>query len=370
MKRTPLYTDHVAAKATLVDFAGWEMPVTYGSTADEVAAVRTHAGAFDASHMGEFRVTGPGARKFLQHVATNDVERLTPGRQQYSLLLNEDGGIVDDIIIRCLADDDYLLIVNAGCLEGDFIWVGGHAGGFELTLTDESPQTALIAIQGPDARDIVVKLAEAPALMDIPRFGFAPASIAGAEVVVSRTGYTGEDGFELFCASDDASKVWNAAIAAGVVPAGLGARDVLRLEAAYPLYGHELDGEHDPFESGVGWVVAMDKGPFVGRDAVETRLAAPEREKLVGLRVVQRAIPRQGCDVFAANDTPAGKVLSGTLSPTLKYGIAIARVPEALSEPGTELTIDIRGRTVTSEVVPLPFYKKSVKRTKRPVSPA
>lgn len=369
MKRTPLYTDHVAAKATLVDFAGWEMPVTYGSTADEVAAVRTRAGAFDASHMGEFRVSGPGARSFLQHIATNDVERLTPGKQQYSLLLNDRGGIVDDIIIRCLADDDYLLVVNAGCLDADFAWIERQAAGRELTLSDESPGTALIAIQGPDAREVVVKLADAPALMDIPRFGFAAAVIAGAEVVVSRTGYTGEDGFELFCDPDDASRVWNAAAAAGVVPAGLGARDVLRLEAAYPLYGHELDMDHDPFESGVGWVVAMDKGIFVGRDALAARLAAGDRRKLVGLRVTQRAIPRQDCAVFSPDGAPAGTVTSGTLSPTLKAGIALARVSGTLAEPGTELVIDIRGRAVTSEVVPLPFYKKAVKRTKRPLGP-
>lgn len=365
MKRTPLYANHVAAKATLVDFAGWEMPVVYGSTVGEVEAVRTHAGAFDASHMGEFRVSGPRAAEFLQRVTTNDVTRLAPGRQQYSLLLTESGGVVDDIIIRCHSETEFLVVVNAGCLADDWSWLSAHAGGFEFTLTDESPGTALIAVQGPAARKIVAGLAGNENLLGMLRFGFEPAAIAGHEVVVSRTGYTGEDGFELFCDSEVAPDIWSAVVNAGVIPAGLGARDVLRLEAAYPLYGHELDREHDPFESGVGWVVAMEKGDFVGRSAVAERLEKPGREKLVGLRVTQRAIPRQDCGVFAPDNSPVGVVTSGTLSPTLKHGIALARVAEAQSEVGQELIIDIRGRTVTAEVVPLPFYQRSIKRTKK-----
>jgi aminomethyltransferase len=364
MKRTPLYSDHVAAKATLVDFAGWEMPVTYGSTVDEVTAVRTRAGAFDASHMGEFRITGPQAREFVQYLTTNDATRLTPGRQQYSLMLNVQAGIIDDVIVRCYSDTDFLAVVNAGCLDKDWAWVEEQARGYDVVLVDESPVTALVAVQGPAARKIVVDLAGDASLLDIPRFGFATATIAGAETVVSRTGYTGEDGFELFTASEDAHAVWEAVVAAGVVPAGLGARDVLRLEAAYSLYGHELDLEHDPFESGVGWIVAMDKGPFIGRDALAERLQSPNRQKIAGLRVTGRGIPRQDCPVLLPDQTPAGIVTSGTMSPTLKYGIALARVPESAATIGQEIVIDIRGRAIAAEVVPLPFYQRSIKRTK------
>jgi aminomethyltransferase len=360
MQRTPLHPEHVAAGATLVDFAGWEMPVAYGSTVAEVDAVRNRAGAFDASHMGEFRITGPEAARFLQYAATNDIERVVLGREQYSLLLNEEGGVIDDVIIRRHGENEFLVVVNAGCLEKDRAWLLQLIEPFDAHLVDESPATALIAVQGPDARSIVSGLAGSASVEEIPRFGFASACVAGADCVVSRTGYTGEDGFELFCAAADAAALWRAVTAAGAAPAGLGARDVLRLEAAYPLYGHELDEEHVPAESGVSWVVAMDK-PFVGREAL---LLREPSEALVGLRMVERAIPRQGCPVLDSSGSGAGIVTSGTFSPTLAAGIALARVQTRAAAAGTVVAVDIRGRQAPAQVVKVPFYVRSIRRTK------
>ena len=355
----------------MVPFAGWDMPVSYAGTVGEVAAVRSGAGLFDVSHMGEATVVGQGAFEFVQSVTSNDVSRLVPGMAQYSLLLNETGGIIDDIIVYCRAADDYMIVLNAGCKDKDWAWLQAQAEGRpNVTLKDISDETALIAVQGPQAVAIVESLVAHGHVEDTERFHFSEAALShepGANrgsrmtkqvpCLLSRTGYTGEDGFEVFCGWDDAEFVWKALAGAGAVPAGLGARDVLRLEAAYPLYGHELDAETGPFESGVGWAVKRKKGRFVGSDALPT--GKPSR-RLVGLRMDERAIPREHYGVYDTEGQDIGLTTSGTWSPTVKAGIAMARVSAPFAEIGTRVTVDIRGRRAPATIVSLPFYRNGV----------
>lgn len=358
MKRTSLYETHLAAGATMVPFAGWDMPVSYAGTVGEVAAVRSGVGVFDVSHMGEASVTGGGAFDFLQSVTTNDVSRLGPGQAQYSLLLNGQGGIIDDIIVYCGGVNDYFVVLNAGCKDKDWAWLQEQAGNVSgVTLKDLSDETALIAVQGSQAVELVARLADDERLVGLKRFHYVSGQIAQVPLLLSRTGYTGEDGFEIFCPWDDAPRVWQALAEWGAVPAGLGARDVLRLEAAYPLYGHELDAETSPFESGVGWAVKRIKGPFIGSDALPT--GKPSR-RLVGLRMDERAIPREHYTVCDAEGQDIGLTTSGTWSPTIKAGIAMARVSAAFAEVGTRVAVDIRGRRAPATVVSLPFYRNGV----------
>ena len=358
MKRTSLYETHLAAGATMVPFAGWEMPVSYAGTVGEVAAVRYSAGLFDVSHMGEAAVTGEGAFKFVQSVTSNDVSKLAPGQAQYSLLLNEQGGIIDDIIVYCGGVNDYFIVLNAGCKDKDWEWLQEQAEKIPgVTLKDLSDETALIAVQGPQAVELVSRAAGDERLSGLKRFGYVSGQIVQTPLLLSRTGYTGEDGFEIFCPWDEASQVWEKLTEWGAVPAGLGARDVLRLEAAYPLYGHELDAETNPFESGVGWAVKRNKGRFVGSDGLP--VGKPGR-RLVGLRMDERAIPREHYTVYSAEGQEVGLTTSGTWSPTVKAGIAMARLSSAFSEPGTRVSVDIRGRRAPATVVSLPFYRNGV----------
>lgn len=371
MKQTSLYETHKAASATLVPFAGWEMPVSYAGTVSEVAATRTSAGIFDVSHMGEVMVEGEGAFDFVQSITTNNVSKLAPGQAQYSLLLNEQGGIIDDIIVYCMGENDYMIVLNAGCKDKDWDWLQSQAlGRPNLVLTDISDQTALIAVQGPSAVEIVDSLAGYGHAGETNRFhlmktdlGPRPwwhmgsALVKAPPVTLSRTGYTGEDGFEIFCHWDDAPFIWNALVNAGAVPAGLGARDVLRLEAAYPLYGHELDAENFPSASGTGWAVKMKKGEFIGREALQAKL---NTEQLVGIQMEGRAIPREHYAVTDAEGRRVGETTSGTWSPTIKAGIAMARLSSTAATPGTEVFVDIRGRQAPAKVVTLPFYRNGV----------
>lgn len=368
MKLTSLHATHRAAGATLVPFAGWEMPVSYTGTVGEVAAVRSSAGIFDVSHMGEVTVTGAGAFDFVQYVTTNHVAKLVPGKAQYSLLLNDEGGIVDDVIVYCQGQNDYLIVLNAGCKDRDWAWLQAQAEGRPgVTLTDISDQTALIAVQGPEAVSLVAEVMNAPGrnrgyetdhkLEALPRFGFAGVHAYGTPLIVSRTGYTGEDGFEIFCGWEEAPMLWKLLTDSGASPAGLGARDVLRLEAAYPLYGHELDTHTSPFESGGGWAVKLNKGDFVGRAAVSGSAAT---RQLVGLRMEERAIPREHFPVSDAGGRVVGETTSGTWSPTIKAGIALARVSSEAAAPGTKVFVDIRGRQVPAAIVTLPFYRNGV----------
>jgi aminomethyltransferase len=358
MKQTSLYETHKALGATLVPFAGWDMPVSYTGTVAEVAATRTSAGLFDVSHMGEVTVKGAGAFDFVQYVTTNDVSKLVPGKAQYSLLLNETGGIIDDIIVYCESKNDYLIVLNAGCKDKDWAWLQTQAEGRpNVTLADKSDQTALIAVQGPKAVEIAASLVPNARLADLRRFHILMTQVQETPMAFSRTGYTGEDGFEILCDWEDAPALWKILTDAGATPAGLGARDVLRLEAAYPLYGHELDAETSPFESGVGWAVKMGKGDFMGRAALSGKT---QTRQLVGLRMDERAIPREHYPVTDAEGRKIGETTSGTWSPTVKAGIAMARVNLSASLPGTPAFVDIRGRQAPATITTLPFYRNGV----------
>jgi aminomethyltransferase len=361
LKRTPLYECHREAGARLVDFAGWEMPVQYQGVIEEHRAVRTAAGMFDVSHMGEVRVRGAGAEAFLQSLTPNDVSKLVPGRAHYSGLLTERGTYIDDLLIYRLDADDFLVVVNASNAPRDFAWISERAAGHaDVTVVDESDRWALIALQGPRAVEILTPLAT-PGAAAVKYYGFLQGEVAGRPAILSRTGYTGEDGFELYVAPEDAPEIWRRLLEAGaplgLVPAGLGARDTLRLEAAMALYGHEIDETTTPWEAGLAWVVKLDKGDFLGREALVAQKDTGAPRKLIGFEVQGRGIARQGHLVEVEGET-VGVVTSGTWSPTFEKAIGLAYVPPDLAEPGTALTLDVRGRTVPAVVVSTPFYRR------------
>jgi aminomethyltransferase len=342
--RTPIHDRHVAAGGRMVPFAGWEMPVQYEGVIQEHRAVRTDAGVFDVSHMGELEVEGAFARDLLQSLLTNDVDRLEVGTAQYTLLTNEHGGILDDLIVYRLEECRYLLIVNASNRQGDFEWLKDR----ELRgsdVRDVSDEYALLAVQGPRA-------IERLGLTAANSFTFDMAEIDGVEVMVNRTGYTGEDGCELMTTAEDGAALWDAVVARGIVPCGLGARDTLRLEACFPLHGNDITPATDPISAGLGWACKLDT-EFTG---VEELRAIKERgpaRKLVPFVMSERAIPRQGMPIDGG-----GEVTSGTHSPMLDRGIGLAYVPAELAAPGTALTIDVRGRPRSAEVVKKPIYKR------------
>lgn len=361
LRRTSLFECHSRLGAKIVPFAGWEMPVHYGSILDEVRAVRSAIGVFDVSHMGEFRVHGGAALEMLQRLLTNDVSRLQPGRAQYTLLCNEAGGVLDDLIVyRADAGgdpNDFLLVVNASNRARDFEWISGHA--VEDAISEDISDTlALIALQGPMAAATLSTFVTGVELDAMRPFSHAQAQLRTAERVhavrLARTGYTGEDGFEIFCPWDEAPAVWNALVNSGATPCGLGARDVLRIEAGYPLYGHELTEETNPYAAGLGWVVKPRKGFFIGRDAMEAARGQGLPMKLHGILPDDpRAIPREGAEVL--HPLGAGRVTSGTYSPTLERAIAMAYLP-APADGRAELKM--RGRELPATVVDLPFYKR------------
>ncbi len=342
--RTPLYERHVALGARLVPFAGWEMPVQYEGVIPEHRAVRTDAGAFDVSHMGEVMVEGPRAREFLQHVLSNDVERLEPGHAQYTLLTNERGGIVDDLIVYELAPDRYLLIVNAANREPDAAWLRDREiDGAEIR--DVSDDYALIAVQGP-------RSLERLGLPEAPAFTFAEGEVGGNPCVVNRTGYTGEVGVELLVDASEAARLWDEVLVRGVVPCGLGARDTLRLEVCYPLHGNDISPDTDAISAGLGWVCALNTD-FTGVDELRRiKEAGPER-RLAAFVMEEPGIPRQGMPIVEG-----GEVTSGSHSPMLERGIGLGYVPAELAQPETELTIDVRGRHRRARVVKKPIYHR------------
>jgi aminomethyltransferase len=360
LKQTPLHAEHVALNGKLVPFAGYEMPVQYpsGITAEH-RAVRTAAGLFDVSHMGEFEVRGPQALDLVQHVTTNDASRLEVGQAQYSTLPAEDGTLLDDLLVYRF-DDHYLLVVNASNRERDLEWIRRFAGRFDAELRDRSDEIALLALQGPKAAAVLAPLTDVD-LESIAYYHFREGRVAGRPAVVSRTGYTGEDGFELYVANEDAAPLWRALLEAGapegVVPAGLGARDSLRLEMGYALYGNDLDERRTPLEAGLGWVVKLDKGEFVGRDALVRQKEAGVAERLAGFRLLERGFPRHGYPVRHEGE-PAGEVTSGVLSPSLGQGIGMAYLPAAAAKPGTRIEVMIRDQPVPAEVVRPPFYRE------------
>ncbi|HEX7083163.1 MAG TPA: glycine cleavage system aminomethyltransferase GcvT [Gaiellaceae bacterium] len=344
LRRTPLYDRHVAAGARIVPFAGWEMPVQYEGVIQEHRAVRTDAGVFDVSHMGELEVEGPTARDVLQGALSNDVDRLQPGEAQYTLLTTEQGGIVDDLIVYRLDPHRYLLVVNAANRERDFAWLKEREQRGS-DVRDVSDEYALLAVQGPRALDRL-GLAHGTA------FTWEMGELDGVEVMVNRTGYTGEEGVELMCMAEDAPALWDAAVARGIVPCGLGARDTLRLEAGYPLHGNDIGERWDAISSGLGWACALDTG-FTGADRLrEVKEHGPE-QRLVAFRMVDRGVPRQGMAIAGG-----GEVTSGSHSPMLDVGIGLGYVPASAAKPGTELSIDLRGRERRAEVVKKPIYKR------------
>jgi aminomethyltransferase len=357
--RTPLYDTHVKAGARIVEFAGWEMPVQYTGVLDEHEAVRTRAGLFDVSHMGEVVFRGPRAAEALGRLFTNDLRRLVDGQAQYGCLCRPTGGIVDDVIVYRRGREDWLVCVNAGNRQKDFEWLrAGEGPG--VTVKNESDEWAQLAIQGPKAAGIVQKLSRQD-LSAVQPFHFKPAEVAGVSCIAARTGYTGEDGFELFCLPARATQLWDALLDAGkdvrAAPCGLGARDSLRLESAYRLYGSDMDDDTTPLEAGLGWVVKLDKGDFVGRDALVAQKARGLSKKLVGFTLTERGIPRHGYPVLQ-DGKPAGVVTSGTQSPTLKIPVGLAYVPAALSAESSTFAVEIRGRAVAAKVVPTPFYRR------------
>jgi aminomethyltransferase len=350
LKRTPLHDRHVAAGARLVPFAGWEMPVQYAGIREEHMAVRERVGVFDVSHMGEVETSGPGAEAFLQRVLSNDVSKLAEHGAQYSVLCREDGGVLDDLFTYKLGDDRYLTVTNASNHERDLAWMRSRAEGFEVTLTDRLHDLAMLAVQGPEARALVARLADG----ELPRrFRTTELTVAGAPgVLVCGTGYTGEDGVELLVAPADAGRVWDALLAGGAEPVGLGARDTLRLEVCFHLYGNDLTEERGPIEAGLGWCCKEDTG-FVGSDAVRAAREGGTAETLVPFAMTGPGIARQGNAVAGG-----GEVTSGTMSPSLGYGIGMAYVPVASAEPGTPIEIDVRGKARTAEVRAKPLYTK------------
>ena len=359
LKRTPLYDEHVRLGGKIVPFAGFEMPVQYaGGITAEHRAVRESAGLFDVSHMGEFFVTGPQALELVQRISVNDASRIDVGQAQYSAMCFESGTVVDDLLIYRFGEK-YMLVVNAANLEKDLSWIRSQSEGLDVEVHDASSDTALLALQGPAARDVLRPLVDVD-LDEVKYYRFAEGQAAGAPAVISATGYTGEDGFELYVPAENAVDLWKRILDAGgdrVTPAGLGARDSLRLEMGYPLYGNDLDEEHTVLESGLGWVTKLDKGPFVGREALRAQKEAGLERRLVGLRVDERGFPRPGYPI-RSDGTEVGIVTSGTVSPSLGHGIAMGYVPVALAGEGTKLEIDARGRMLGAAVVRPPFYRE------------
>ncbi|WP_026415955.1 glycine cleavage system aminomethyltransferase GcvT [Actinomadura oligospora] len=359
-KKTPLYDVHAALGANLVDFAGHLMPLRYASETAEHKAVRTGAGLFDLSHMGEIFLTGPQAAAALDHALVGNITPMAVGKARYTMICAPDGGVLDDLIVYRLAAETYLVVANASNVAVVRDALVERAKDFETEVDDRSDAYALIALQGPDAQDILLRFTEAP-LPELKYYAILSGTVAGVDALIARTGYTGEDGFELFVAAADAVKLWNVlAGVEGVVPSGLSARDTLRLEAGMPLYGNELTAETTPFEAGLGRVVKFEKsGDFVGRDALAARAEAAAGRRLVGLVARGRRAPRKGYAVVGPDGTPCGVVTSGAPSPTLGKPIAMAYLDASVPEDTSELAVDVRGRHEPVDVVALPFYKRS-----------
>jgi aminomethyltransferase len=353
LKSSPLEAVHNALGARLVPFAGWNMPVQYSSIIQEHHAVRERAGIFDISHMGQFFVEGPGACAWLERMLTNHVAKLAPGEGQYTLMLNENGGVIDDLIVYRTGASSFFLVVNASKIDEDFAWLTAHAAA-DATLRDESPQWAGLAVQGPDAAAV---FSAACAGESLPLRNGIATTAAGC--IVCRTGYTGEDGFEFFCPATAAATWWEKLTTAGATPCGLGARDTLRLEMGYPLNGNDLSPERTPIEAGLGFFCALDKGRFIGCDVLARQKTEGPGLRLAAIQYTDKgAPPRAHYPVLDAEANEIGELTSGVLSPSLNTGIAMAYLPAALAKTGTPLQIDVRGRRFPAKVVKKPFYKR------------
>jgi aminomethyltransferase len=364
LKRTPLFDVYKEYGGKTIDFGGWELPVQFSSIKEEHEAVRTKAGLFDVSHMGEVEVKGPESLNYLQKMVTNDVSKLKDGGAQYTAMCYENGGTVDDLLVYKIEDNHYLLVVNASNIEKDYKWLEEHLEG-NVTLQNLSEKTAQLAIQGPLAEKVLQKLSETD-LSEIGFFKFhQEVKLAEKKALVSRTGYTGEDGFEVYCDSNDAVYLWQAILEAGkeegVIPCGLGARDTLRFEAILPLYGQELSPEISPLEAGIGFAVKLNKeADFIGKEVLKSQKENGLPRKSVGIEMIDRGIPRHGYPVYKGEEL-IGEITTGTQSPSLKKNIGLALIPTQFAELGAEVEIEIRGKRLKAVVVPTPFYKREKK---------
>ncbi|HEY9284530.1 MAG TPA: glycine cleavage system aminomethyltransferase GcvT [Pyrinomonadaceae bacterium] len=364
LKQTPLNAAHRRLGARMVDFGGWDMPVQYPSgTVEEHLRTRTRAALFDVSHMGEIEVRGADAIPFVNRLCSNDAAKLVDGQAQYSALTTERGTVVDDLLVYRFAGDHLLLVVNASTTDKDWDWLASHKRDEQVVLVNRSADFCQIAVQGPDAARVLQTLTETP-LEEIKYYHFREGAVDGVPAIISRTGYTGEDGFEVYADSDKAERLWDGLLAAGgygtpegILPAGLAARNTLRLESAMALYGHEITEDTTLLEANLGWITKLNKGDFTGRDALARQKEEGVRRKLVGFEVTERGIARDDQDVLAGGEC-VGRVTSGSPAPFLKKNIGMAYVPAELASEGQELHIDVRGRAVAARVVPAPFYKR------------
>lgn len=358
MNRTPLYDTHKKLGAKMVNFGGWDMPVSYSGVLKEHEAVRSKAGLFDVSHMGEIRVEGEEAMAFLQYLTCNDLSKAKDGQCQYNILMNEQGGAVDDIIVNRIDERHFLVCVNASNAEKDWEWMNRNAPQFKVKLENQSADYALIALQGPLASKILSPFADVSSLKP---FHFAEKDFADKKVLIARTGYTGEDGFEIYCQPDEAAWIWGKLLEEGkplgLLPCGLGARDTLRLEMAYPLYGHELSEELGPLEAGLDWVVKIDKGDFIGKAALLRKKEQGVSPKRVGILMKEDGIAREGYPLFIGEEK-VGQVVSGTYSPSLDKNIACGYVRSDIAKIGAEISVEIRGKKKLAQVLDTPFYKR------------
>ena len=374
LKRTALFPAHQKLGAKLIDFGGWEMPVQYTSITDEHLAVRNAAGIFDISHMGEVTVSGAGAEAFLSTILTNDIRKLASGQGQYTLMCNERGGVIDDLYAYRISVNVYMLIINASRIAEDVAWLQAQAAKFtggELNLTDASHHYAAIAVQGPRVKEFInqcilgasFSVCSVGAVTDLKKNQIAGFHFDNHNVLVGRTGYTGEDGFEILGPDSDIQHLWEKLLAVGqpfgLKPAGLGARDTLRTEVCYPLYGHELDENTTPIEAGVGFFVALDKGEFIGRSVLAEQKASGPKKKLVAFKMTDKSAPPRPHYPIWANGVSVGEVVSGTQSPSLGIGIGMGYVPPQFAKPDTQIEIEIRGKRFVAVVVKKPIYKKT-----------
>ena len=361
LKKTPLNNRHRSLGARMVEFGGWDMPVEYSGIVQEHMAVRTTGGVFDVSHMGQIEIAGKDALRAVQHITSNDAGRLADNQIQYAALTTPEGTFVDDVLTYRLNGEHFMLVVNASNIIKDFKWIAGHIAGLgDAVAVNTSSRYALIALQGPVAQSVLQSLTGAN-LAELKYYWFTTGEVANVLVTISRTGYTGEDGFEVFVPPASAERVWDAILAAGkahgVVPAGLGARDTLRLEAAMRLYGNDMDETTTVVEADLNWIVGWKKDDFIGADVLKQQKAEGTVRRLIGFEVLDRAIARHGYDVYV-NGEKAGVVTSGTQTPFLKKAIGMAYLPSASAAAGTPFEIDVRGRRVKAQVVPMPFYKR------------
>jgi aminomethyltransferase len=364
LKKTPLNAVHRQLGGKMVDFGGWDMPVQYpAGVIEEHMRTRTAAGLFDVSHMGEIWVEGPDAIAFVNRITTNDVSKLADGQAHYSALTNENGGIVDDLLVYRFGPEKLLLVVNASTTDKDWAWITSHKGDDDIALTNASADYCQIAVQGPKAESILQGLADVD-LKEIKYYWFTTGHVDGVEAIISRTGYTGEDGFEVYAAPEFAEQLWSKLLEAGrfgeaegILPAGLAARNTLRLESAMSLYGHELSDEISPLESGLGWITKLQKGEFIGRDALADQKEKGVTRKLAGFEMVDRGIARDGFDVYVGEEK-VGYVTSGGPAPFLKKNIGLALLPPQFANIGQEIKIDVRGKLLTAAVIETPFYRR------------